>query len=206
MREAITLPDLSKVKIVQRIKPNVPPEWYKHYPDKQKYRTPVASYGEGYRFHVTGLAHDSYGYPTNKSSEVGVMMERLKKKITHHVDDLIQLESFMMEDAKIALFSAGIISRAAKEAVVLARRHGIKVGLLRPLTIWPFPEEAIRKYFANIKTIIVPELNQGQLILQLKRSLQDISDHRHRNIIPMQKNNGLLINPEEIFKKIKEVR
>jgi 2-oxoglutarate ferredoxin oxidoreductase subunit alpha len=134
------------------------------------------------------------------------MMERLKKKITHHVDDLIQLESFMMEDAKIALFSAGIISRAAKEAVVLARRHGIKVGLLRPLTIWPFPEEAIRKYFANIKTIIVPELNQGQLILQLKRSLQDISDHRHRNIIPMQKNNGLLINPEEIFKKIKEVR
>jgi 2-oxoglutarate ferredoxin oxidoreductase subunit alpha len=206
MREAITLPDLSNVKIMERIKPNVPPEWYEHYPEKQKYRAPVASYGEGYRFHVTGLAHDTYGYPTNKSSEVRIMNERLRKKITHHAEDLIQLESFMMDDAKIALFSAGIASRAAKEAVVLARKHGIKVGLLRPLTIWPFPEEAIRKYFANIKTIIVPELNQGQLILQLKRSLQDISDRRHRNIIPMQKNNGLLINPEEIFKKIKEVR
>ncbi|HPR18395.1 MAG TPA: 2-oxoacid:acceptor oxidoreductase subunit alpha, partial [Candidatus Cloacimonadota bacterium] len=139
MREAIELPDLSKIKILDRIRPTIPPEWYKHYPDTPKYPMPLASYGEGYRFHVTGLAHDSKGFPTNRADETGVMMERLRNKIVHNIDDIVQIESFMMEDAKIAIFAAGITSRAAKEAVLMARKKGLKVGMLRPLTTWPFP-------------------------------------------------------------------
>ena len=105
MRETVNLPDLSKIKIINRIKPTIPPEWYKHYPENPKYPMPMASFGEGYRFHVTGLAHDSDGFPTNKAEEIAMMMDRLKKKITHHLKDIIQIESFKMEDARTAIFA-----------------------------------------------------------------------------------------------------
>jgi 2-oxoglutarate/2-oxoacid ferredoxin oxidoreductase subunit alpha len=209
MRERIELPDLKNIKVVNRVKPTIPPEWYNHYPENPKYPMPLASFGEGYRFHVTGLAHDAKGFPTNKASETAVMMNRLKKKISHNIDDIIQIESFMMEDAKIAIFAAGITSRAAKEAVLMARKKGIRVGLLRPLTIWPFPDEAIKKYLGDKKAIIVPELNEGQLSKALKRVMGAIWSYelrKSKNIIGINKNNGQLINPEEILKVIKEVK
>jgi len=209
MRERIEVPDLKNIKVVNRVKPTIPPEWYKHYPENPKYPMPIASFGEGYRFHVTGLAHDAKGFPTNKASETAVMMERLRNKIRHNIDDIIQIESFMMEDAKIAIFAAGITSRAAKEAVLMARKKGIRVGLLRPLTIWPFPDEAIKKYLGDKKAIIVPELNEGQLSKAMKRVMGAIWSYelrKSKNIIGINKNNGELINPEEILQVIKEVK
>jgi len=209
MRERIEVPDLKNIKVVSRVKPTIPPEWYKHYPENPKYPMPIASFGEGYRFHVTGLAHDAKGFPTIKVSEPAVTMERLRNKIRHNIDDIIQIESFMMEDAKIAIFAAGITSRAAKEAVLMARKKGIRVGLLRPLTIWPFPDEAIKKYLGDKKAIIVPELNEGQLSKAMKRVMGAIWSYelrKSKNIIGINKNNGELINPEEILQVIKEVK
>ncbi len=209
MREAVTLPDLAKVKIINRIKPTIPPEWYKHYEDNPKYIHPLASYGEGYRFHVTGLAHDAYGFPTNRADETAVMMERLDKKIKHHLNDLVQIESFYMDDARTAIFAAGISARAAKTAVLMARKSGKKVGLLRPLTIWPFPDDAIRKYMKNVRNIFVPELNQGQLLNEVKRAMGGVWNYesrRSRKIIPIQKNDGQLITPADIINKMKEVK
>ena len=202
MREAVVLPDVSKIRIINRLKPTVPPEWYKHYDENQKYLSPLASYGEGYRFHVTGLAHDSLGFPTNKSNEVGVMMNRLKKKIDFNIRDLIQIESYMMDDAKIAIFAAGIVARSAKAAIAQARKEGIKVGLLRPLTIWPFPDDAVRKMLRNVEAVIVPELNQGQLIREIQRISKDKGDG---NIIPIQLADGEIISPNDILSVIKEV-
>ena len=98
MREAVTLPDLSTVRVINRIKPNVPPQWYKHYDENQKYLSPIASYGDGYRFHVTGLTHDDHGFPTNKPNEAAKMMERLDKKIKHNIRDLVQIETVDMEE------------------------------------------------------------------------------------------------------------
>ncbi len=209
MRERIEVPDLKNIKVVNRVKPTIPPEWYKHYPENPKYPMPLASFGDGYRFHVTGLAHDAKGYPTNKASETAVMMQRLKNKIAHNIDDIIQIESYMMDDAKIAIFAAGITSRAAKEAVLMARKKGIRVGMLRPLTIWPFPDEAIKKYLGDKKAIIVPELNEGQLSKAMKRVMGAIWSYelrKSKNIIGINKNNGELINPEEILQVIKEVK
>lgn len=202
MREAVRLPDMANVRVINRIKPTVPPHWYKHYDENQKYLSPLASYGEGYRFHVTGLTHDSHGFPTNKSSEASEMMERLRKKIDYNIRDLVQIESHQMEDAKIAIFTAGITARAAKAAIAMARAEGIKVGLLRPLTIWPFPDDAVRKMLRNVETVIVPELNQGQLIHEIQRLTKDKSDG---NLIPIQRVNGQLITPNDILRKIKEV-
>ncbi len=202
MREAVQLPDMANVRVINRIKPTVPPHWYKHYDENQKYLSPLASYGEGYRFHVTGLTHDSHGFPTNKSSEAAEMMARLRKKIDYNIRDLVQIESYQMEDAKIAIFTAGITARAAKAAIAMARYEGIKVGLLRPLTIWPFPDDAVRKMLRNVETVIVPELNQGQLVHEIQRLTKDKSDG---NLIPIQRVDGQLITPNDILRKIKEV-
>ncbi len=114
-----------------------------------------------------------------------------------------------MEDAKIAIFTAGITARAAKEAVMKARKRGIRVGLLRPLTIWPFPDAAVKKYLGDKKAIIVPELNEGQLSLELKRVMGGIWNYEIRktkNIVELHKNSGELITPEEIFQTIREVK
>ncbi len=202
LREAVKLPDVNRYRIINRIKPTVPPEWYKHYDENQKYLSPLASFGEGYRFHVTGLAHDSQGFPTNRPNEVDDMMNRLKKKITRNIRDLVQIESYMMEDAKVAIFAAGIVSRSAKAAINMARAEKIKVGLLRPLTIWPFPDDAVRKMLKNVHTVIVPELNQGQFIHEIERLAKDKEDG---DIIPMQRFDGEMIPPRRILSKIKEV-
>ncbi len=201
MREAVTLPDISKVRVISRIKPTVPPHWYKHYDENQKYLSPLASFGEGYRYNVTGLTHDALGFPTNKSAEANVMMERLRKKIDYNIRDLVQIESYQMEDAKIAVFAAGITSRAAKSAVAAARAEGIKVGLLRPLTIWPFPDDAAKKMLRNVDTVIVPELNQGQL----EHEIQRLKEQKTSTLISIQKADGTLITPNDILRVIREV-
>lgn len=203
MREPVLLPNEEDIQVINRIKPTIPPEWYKHYPENPKYISPLASFGEGYRFHVTGLAHDSQGFPTSRPDEVSRMMNNLRNKVIQNIDDIVQIESFMMEDAKIAIFAAGITARSAKAAVLEARKHGKKVGLLRPLTIWPFPDEAIKKYLGDVKGVIVPELNQGQLSLEIKRVL---GHRKTRKIIEVQKNTGELITPKEILQAIKEVQ
>jgi 2-oxoglutarate ferredoxin oxidoreductase subunit alpha len=199
MREAIELPDPASLRIIHRLKPTVPPEWYKHYEENQKYPTPVASYGDGYRFHVTGLAHDSNGYPTNKASEVNVMMNRLKKKIVHNIRDLVQIEAFRMEKAKIAVFAAGICARSAKSAINQARFEGIEAGLLRPLTIWPFPDDAVKKMLRDVDAVIVPELNEGQLAREIERMKTTTTS----KLITINKVDGEIISPTEILRAIR---
>ncbi|HAN40307.1 MAG TPA: 2-oxoacid:acceptor oxidoreductase subunit alpha [Candidatus Cloacimonas sp.] len=202
MRESVLLPDLRNTRVISRIKPNVPPHWYKHYDKDQKYLSPLASYGEGYRFHVTGLTHDALGFPTNKPAEGAEMMARLRNKITYNIRDLVQIESHQMEDAKIAIFAAGITARSAKAAVAMARSEGIKLGLLRPLTIWPFPDEAVRKMLQDVEAVIVPELNQGQFIREIKRLTRDKSEG---TVVGLTKVNGQMLTPNEILSKVKEV-
>jgi 2-oxoglutarate ferredoxin oxidoreductase subunit alpha len=130
------------------------------------------------------------------------MMERLRKKISYNIRDLVQIESHQMDDARIAIFAAGITARAAKAAIAMARKEGIAVGLLRPLTIWPFPDDAVRKMLRNVETVIVPELNQGQLIHEIQRLTKDKSDS---NLIALQRVNGKLISPNDILRKLREV-
>lgn len=202
MREAVVLPDLATVRVINRIKPTVPPQWYKHYDENQKYLSPIASYGDGYRFHVTGLTHDDHGFPTNKPNEAASMAERLKKKIVHNIRDLVQIETVEMKDAKVALFAVGIMGRASKEAVKMARAEGMKVGLLRPLTIWPFPDDAVKKMLKNVDAVVVPELNQGQLFHELERLVRGRDDGR---LVRLNRNDGTVITPADILKKIKEV-
>ena len=203
MREYVVLPPKEKLKIIDRIKPTVPPEWYKHYKDNPKYISPLASFGEGYRFHITGLAHDENGFPTQVPDEIQAMMDRLLKKVTDNLDDIIQIEAFEMDDAEIAIFAAGVVARSAKEAIIKARKLGIKVGLVRPLTIWPFPDIDVEMMLENTKATIIAEMNQGQLINEIKRVTKY---GYHSKFIKLQKYNGLIITPDEILEKIMAVK
>lgn len=167
-RESVVLPD--SVTVVDRVRPGANTEDFwpkKAAPDGVP---EMASFGDGYRFHVTGLAHDTRGFPTNDSSVAEALITRLHMKVEAHVDEIIEVETFMMDDAEIAIFAYGIVGRSAREAVDRARAEGIKAGLVRPLTLWPFPHAEVAEAAHQVDTIIVAEMNLGQLIGEVERA------------------------------------
>ncbi len=203
MRESVVLPEKNKLNIIERMKPDIPPEWYVHYKDNPDYISPTANFGEGYRFHITGLAHDKYGFPTQRADEVNIMMERLRNKIYDNLRDIIQIEAYKMQDAEIAIFAAGVVARSAKEAVRIARKQGIRVGLIRPLTIWPFPDYDVQRMLKKCKDIIIAELNQGQLYHEIERVWSERTKSR---LHKLQRYDGLILNSKQILEKIAEVK
>lgn len=157
---------------------------------------PLASFGDGPRFHVTGLAHDEDGFPTQDGAVVAAMNERRHRKIETRLSEIESCESFLMEDAEIAVVAIGIVARAAREAVREARRRGIRAGLLRPVTLWPFPEEALQQAAARVGSFLVAEMNRGQMALEVERV---IGASRVRGCFQVD---GELIRPETILASI----
>lgn len=203
MREMIFLPKEGELEIVNREKPDVPHEWYHHFEITPNLVSPMASMGDGYRFHVTGLIHDQEGFPTAKPVEIKAKLDKLRNKIMRFTDELLQLETEMMEDAGICIIAYGMAARAARQAVHMARDKRIKVGLIRPITIWPFPEEKIRELLdaAHVRRALVVELNMGQMAMEIERIAP-----RHCKVVRLNRYDGEVLNPVEIFKKILEVK
>lgn len=199
MREMVTLPDFSTVEKVERVRPNVPPEWYKHFQITPDFTSPMASFGEGYRFHLTGLTHTEAGLPTSDNQVITAKLDKLKLKIERHRDDIIKVREFKLEDAHIVIFAYGSVAMAAKQAVMTARKKRFKVGLFQPLTLWPFPDEQLRSALHKADLVIVAELNQGQLINEVQRVCRN-----HTKIVGLNRYDGELITPDQIVKKIKE--
>ncbi len=168
MREPITIPEPGDLEVIDRAKPDCDPEDYKPYDDKHLI-APLAPFGEGYRFHVTGLNHKEDGFPTNDSEMIDINNRRIMQKIDDNIDDICKNDESNLEDAEIGIFAVGSTSRSAKFSVNAARKKSIKAGLLRPLTIWPFPDKAVGELAEKCKVIIVPELNLGQMVNEVKR-------------------------------------
>ena len=163
VNEKVRLPEKSAIKIIDRIKPNNSPQDYLPYQHTGSGVPPMANFGEGYRYHVTGLAHDETGFPTNSSEEIEKLLDRLHKKIDRKRDEIVEVETYLMDDARIGIVSYGSSGRSSRSAVRLAREAGIKAGLLRLKTIWPFADKEIKKLGSGIRHWIVPELNLGQI-------------------------------------------
>jgi 2-oxoglutarate ferredoxin oxidoreductase subunit alpha len=199
MREMITLPDSSAIEKVERTRPNVPPEWYKHFQITADFLSPMAKFGEGYRFHLTGLTHDESGFPTADNVKIAAKLDKLKLKIERHSDEIIDVRKFHMDDAHIVVLAYGSVSMAARQAIMIARKKRFKVGLFQPVTIWPFPEKELKEATKNADLIIVAELNQGQLIREVQRVC-----HRHTRVVGLNRYDGELMTPEQIVQKIKE--
>jgi 2-oxoglutarate/2-oxoacid ferredoxin oxidoreductase subunit alpha len=200
LSEGMKVPDPSEYEIFNRLKPSVPPEKYFPYDSSSGDVPPMANYFEGYRFHVTGLNHTKTGFPTTDPQICQKEEERMIRKVTRDAEQLADLEAYKLEDAEIAVFSFGSTARGARVAVDEARKQGLKVGLLRAITLWPFPDRQVRELAARIKAWVVPEVNLGQMILEVERA-----SHRDMPLVGVNHVGGVPIPPNEILNKIKEV-
>jgi 2-oxoglutarate ferredoxin oxidoreductase subunit alpha len=201
MREKVALPDSGEVEVIDRVKPSVPPEWYLPYEDTSFGVPPMGIFGEGYRYHVTGLVHDIRGFPTLRQDEIEPFILRLFRKISIHFDDLQLVESFYTEDAELVIVAYGCVARSAHRAMVEARARGMKVGLMKLITLWPFPRRFVEPLTRAHKTLLVPEMNMGQVSREVKRVNQGMTP-----VLTLNKVDGTLITPQEILEKMKEKR
>jgi 2-oxoglutarate ferredoxin oxidoreductase subunit alpha len=200
MRERITFPRREDVKIVDRPNPETPKEWYEHYHPTPSNVSPMASYGSGYRFHVTGLTHDRQGFPTRRTDEVVEKMARLKNKIVRRLDELVEIRTHDTENSRIVIFAYGSVYRSALSAQVMLQKKHVRVGVFRPVTLWPFPDREVKEHLDEKEVVIVPELNQGQLIHEVERLTSDCV-----RVVPIQRVDGYEITPEEIVDTVMEV-
>ena len=192
-REMISIPRRDEIEVVDRIKPNMPPDWYIPYENNSRGVPPMGIFGDGYRYHVTGLVHDVRGFPTQRQDEIVPFMNRLFRKINQHFWDIAMVNEEMTEDADILVIAYGSVARSARRAVKQARERGIKAGLLQLVTIWPFPRQVIEPHLRNVKAVLVPELNMGQISREVKRINQG-----QARVDTLNRIDGNLITPDEI--------
>ncbi len=201
MREKVILPGKGKVEVFDRAKPSVPPEWYLPYEDTSHGVPPMGTFGEGYRYHVTGLIHDIRGFPTLRQDEIEPFLARLFRKISSHFEDIQMVERYQTEDADLVIIAYGCVARSAHRAMVEARAQGLKVGLMKLITLWPFPRRSIEPFIKAGKTLLVPEMNMGQVSREVRRVNQGMTP-----VLTLNKIDGTIISPKEILAKIKEER
>ncbi|MFZ0388861.1 MAG: 2-oxoacid:acceptor oxidoreductase subunit alpha [Calditrichia bacterium] len=201
MREKVSLPDYAKLKLENRLRPVVPPEWYKPYEITTDYISPMAPFGTGYRYNITGLTHDEMGFPTNNEVEIRHKMDKLRNKIMRATSQIVDFETRFTEDANTLIVAFGSAARSAKEAVEYLRQHRRKVGLFRPITLWPFPEKELTRLMRQVEQVFVVELNQGQLIDEVKKI-----DCFHKRIQGINRYDGEMITPKQIISQIREAR
>ncbi|HNY49042.1 MAG TPA: 2-oxoacid:acceptor oxidoreductase subunit alpha [Smithella sp.] len=169
MNERVVIPREDEIEIVNRPKPTVPREDYLPYKADENGITPMATCGDGYRIHVTGLTHDERGYPGMDAKTQEQMVSRLVGKIRNNREKIIKTKNLFIDDADVVIVAYGISARSALQAVRDARSEGIKAGLVKLETVWPFPDELIRSLAPQLKAFIMPEINGGQMVLELER-------------------------------------
>ena len=203
MRERIEFPEVGELEIINRTLPSVPPEQYKPYDTSFGDVPPLAAFGSGYRFHVTGLNKAQDGFPTTKAEYVDAEERRQVRKVEGEVARaaIESNEEYLTEDAEILIFAYGSTSRSARYAVNELRKEGIKVGLFRPITLWPFPEKRIAALGKQVKAIIVPEMNLGQMNLEVERVVKGTCP-----VISIGRVDGDPLNPGQIIAQVKEVK
>ena len=173
MREKIELPDnYDEIPQADRKRPTSAPEDYLAYGCEEGSKVPaMADFGSGYRWHVSGLVHDETGFPKGTGEATRTSQDRLRTKLEDNLDDIVQVENYRMEDAEFAVVAFGGAARTAYEAVDMARKEGLKVGFVRPITIWPFAEKQMQELAGKVKGILVHELNCGQYVLEVERAV-----------------------------------
>ncbi|NWF96526.1 MAG: 2-oxoacid:acceptor oxidoreductase subunit alpha [Candidatus Thorarchaeota archaeon] len=199
MREKLVIPDEKDIHTVYRKQPTVDPSMYRPFKPDEDLVPPMALLGSKYQFYATGLTHDEQGYPSDSDSVQIELVQRLSDKILKHSDDIIEVEEFMLDDAEIGVIAYGTPSRSAKSAIKVAREDGIKAGLLRLKTVWPFPKEHIARLASHVKKLVVPEQNLGQVYYMVRAEAGTTPVHL------MPKPAGTPHLPSEILQKIREL-
>jgi 2-oxoglutarate ferredoxin oxidoreductase subunit alpha len=196
-REAVILPDLDEIEVLDRIRPSMPPEWYIPYEDTSSGVPPMGIFGDGYRYHVTGLIHDIRGFPTMRADEIEPFMNRLFRKISQSFHDIQLVKRFMTEDAEIVVIAYGSVARSARRAVLDARRKGFKAGLLHLVTLHPFPRRDVVATIRDARVAMVPEMNMGQISREVKRVNEGMC-----RVATLNRIDGGMITPQQIYERL----
>ncbi len=199
MSEKVVIPDASEIKLISRPKPTGRKDRFRLYQPGPSGVAPMPAIGDGYNIHVTGLTHDERGYPDMTVEAQEKILTHLKGKIRNNLDDIIETEEYRMDDAEVVIVSYGISARTGLTAVDEARKLGVKAGLLRLITVWPFPEELIRKIAKKVKGFITVEINLGQVHLEVERCA---GGHAPAHLVGHA--GGKIIHPDKVLEVIKE--
>ena len=198
--ERVTIPPAKEIQVVNRRKPEEPPETYLPYKTDSSLIPVLPDAGDGYRIHVTGLTHDERGYPMTDAENQEKMVKRLIQKIQKNRDEIIDYETQFLDGAKIVLVTYGSSVRPTLRAVRTLREGGVKVGLLKLNTIWPFAEDLIRKLAKKVDAFLVPEVNFGQIALEVERCS---AGQALTSAIPHA--GGGIHNPNQIVKGVEKI-
>jgi 2-oxoglutarate ferredoxin oxidoreductase subunit alpha len=197
--ERLTIPKEEELTLVDRKRPKLPPSEYLPYGADESLVPPMASFGDGYRFYSTGLTHNEKGYPDMSVETQDKLVRRLCDKIRRNTDKITKTEALMTDDCEVLVVAYGITARSAATAVKQARDRGFKAGLLRLVSLWPFPDKLIEKTAEDAKAVIVAEMNYGQLVREVERAVKPKPVH----VLPKLGENPH--TPGEILEAIRRV-
>jgi len=192
MREPVELPDFETIRLPE-YRLTQPGQEYIAFRNEPGDVPQMASFGIGYRYHITGLFHDQVGFPTQRLDEIDPWLERVNTKLEKHLDDIRLLEEDDQPGAKVAILSYGASARTGRHALKLARAAGKKVDMLTLLTVWPFPEAQVEALGDKVERIIVPEMNLGQLAYEVERVVG------RRKVRRVTRANGEMVTPQMVL-------
>jgi 2-oxoglutarate ferredoxin oxidoreductase subunit alpha len=199
MTEKVVIPKPDDIEIYPRRLTKLSPEKYLPYKTNGDLVPDMIVAGTGYRIHSTGLTHDERGYPVMSPVTQNQLVKRLYDKIKLNAADIIEIEEDQTEDAEVLVMAYGITSRVTLPAVFKARKNGIKVGYIKMITVWPFPEKRVRELAKKVKAFVMPEINLGQVVLEVERCAAGQAKTYH---VPHA--GGWVHDPEDIYKVIEE--
>ena len=201
MREGVVLPNPNDL-IINRRKMSFHDGANKecYYVPEGKYVPAMKPFGQGERYNITGLAHDVSGFPVNSNEIAGKLVTRLLDKVEKNVDNIVRVEEYEMDDAETAIVCFGGTARAVMDAVIAAREQGKKVGMFRPITVWPFPEKQLLARLPQLRNILMVEHNHGQMLLEVQRVTRC-----EKPVHFLGRVDGTVISPADILAKLNEM-
>lgn len=200
MMERVTIPPAEAIPRVERKRPRHGPgdNGFRPFEADEDLVPPMVHAGEGYRVHFTGLTHDEQGYPAITGRAHGRLVRRLVDKVRRNAWQLVEYEEHSLDDARVVVIGYGSTARSARQAIALAREQGIAAGLLRPITLWPFPGERVKELAERVRAFVVPELNLGQISREVERFTS-------LPVLGVNHAGGAMMAPAPILDAIREV-
>ncbi len=207
MTEKVVIPRPEDIEIINRPmvrKGDVRPDQFRIYRDTgasggKSPVSPMAVAGEGYRIHITGLTHDERGYPAMNAAAQEWNLERIVNKIRNYQDDIIQVEEQDLKDADVVVVSYGISARTSLWPIAMAKKEGIRVGLLRLITVWPFPDDRIREVAKQVRAFVVAEINMGQIVREVERCAAS-----NAQVHGVNRPGGDILEPDQVLAAIRQ--
>jgi 2-oxoglutarate ferredoxin oxidoreductase subunit alpha len=206
MTEKVVIPPVEEIEIINRPlvhKGDLEPDLFRIFRDSPasdpKHVSPMVKAGDGYRIHVTGLTHDERGYPAMNAEANQWNVTRLMEKINANRKEIIEVETNKLRNAEVVVISYGISARTSLWPIEQARKEGIKVGYLRLITVWPFPEDTISKLAKKVSAFVVPEINMGQIVREVERCAAG-----QAQVFGVHKPGGDILDPGDVLNAIRK--